>query len=80
MAPSDGHECRDQLLRFFAGLTTAQAAETLGAIEGSDEVDEVAEASYEAFAYYDNGSAVDVTDSAVWSVEPENVADAQIAV
>ena len=43
-------------------------------IAGSNEVAENFQAQYTAIAHYDDGSTVDVTGPAVWSVEPNAVA------
>jgi hypothetical protein len=43
-------------------------------VVGPDEVAENYNASYKAIAYYDNDSTRDVTDSALWAVEPEATA------
>ncbi|MHC4425558.1 MAG: right-handed parallel beta-helix repeat-containing protein [Planctomycetota bacterium] len=40
-------------------------------IAGSGEVEEGASAQFTATAYYDDDSAIDVTNQATWSVEPE---------
>ncbi|MHC4477404.1 MAG: LamG domain-containing protein [Planctomycetota bacterium] len=51
-------------------------AKELVALEifGPNEVAEDFHARYKAIAYYDNNSMADVTDSAVWSVEPNTIA------
>lgn len=43
-------------------------------ISGPDEVPEDSSASYKAIAHYDNNSTRDVTDSALWSVDPNTLA------
>ncbi|UCF43879.1 MAG: hypothetical protein JSV99_02860, partial [Planctomycetota bacterium] len=43
-------------------------------ISGPQQVTENSYAQYEAAAYYQDGSAADVTTSATWSVEPQDVA------
>ncbi|MHC4068842.1 MAG: LamG domain-containing protein [Planctomycetota bacterium] len=43
-------------------------------ITGPDEVPEDSQAQYSAIALYDNNSTADVTDDAVWSVEPNEIA------
>ena len=44
-------------------------------IAGPDEVAEDSQTQYSAIALYDNNSTADVTDEAVWSVEPNVIAD-----
>lgn len=44
-------------------------------IAGLDGVAENSSALYKAIAYYDNDSTTDVTDLAVWSVDPNDIAD-----
>ena len=44
-------------------------------IVGADEVAEDSQGGYRAIAVYDDNSTMDVTDSAVWSVEPDDIAD-----
>jgi hypothetical protein len=44
-------------------------------IAGPDEVPEDSQTQYSAIALYDNDSTADVTDDALWSVEPNVIAD-----
>jgi hypothetical protein len=44
-------------------------------ITGPDEVPEDSQTQYSAIALYDNNSTADVTDDALWSVEPNVIAD-----
>lgn len=43
-------------------------------ITGPDTVAEDSQAQYKAIAYFDNNSTADVTDLAVWSVDPNDIA------
>ena len=73
----------DELMIFDRALSAEEiqqlyqngAGELIGLeITGPDEVAENFQAQYAAIAYYDNNSTQDVTDSALWLVEPEAVA------
>jgi len=58
------------------GLYLGEEAELVGLeITGPDEVAEDSQTQYSAIALYDNDSTADVTDDAVWSVEPNVIAD-----
>jgi len=56
-------------------LYLGEEAELVGLeITGPDEVAEDSQTQYSAIALYDNNSTTDVTDDAVWSVEPNEIA------
>jgi len=56
-------------------LYLGEEAELVGLeIAGPDEVPEDSQMQYSAIALYDNNSTVDVTDDALWSVEPNVIA------
>ena len=57
-------------------LYLGEEAELVGLeITGPSQVPEDSQTQYSAIALYDNNSTADVTDTAVWSVEPDVIAD-----
>jgi hypothetical protein len=67
------------IVAVLTGAGSAWAGENLVTncgfeITGLDEVAESSQAQYKAIAVYDNGGTEDVTDSALWSVEPNDIA------
>ncbi len=68
------------VLVLLAQSGTALAAVISLEIIGPREVAENFNASYKAIAYYDNDSTRDVTDSALWVVEPNTIAGIEAGV
>ncbi|UCF43705.1 MAG: DUF5011 domain-containing protein [Planctomycetota bacterium] len=60
----------------YLDIETVTQLKTLVDLEiiGPDEVSEDFQAQYKATAYYDDGSFEDVTDLAIWEVEPNDIA------